>query len=144
DGDEADQLLAHADLALYDAKRGGRGRVEFFRPELRSAMERRSAIERALRDCIPDTELALHLQPICTRGNDPHAWGAEALLRWHPPGLGIVPPDEFIPVAEQSGQIVPIGRWVLRRAAEIAAELNAERSHPLHIAVNVSTRQFTL
>jgi diguanylate cyclase (GGDEF)-like protein/PAS domain S-box-containing protein len=144
DGDDADQLLAHADLALYDAKRGGRGRVEFFRPELRTAMERRSAIEHALRDCIPDTEMALHLQPICTLDNDPHTWGAEALLRWNHPGLGPVPPDEFIPIAEQSGQIVPIGRWVLRRAAELAAELNAERSHPLHIAVNVSTRQFTL
>ena len=143
-GDDVDVLLAHADLALYDAKRSGRGRVEFFRSELRSAMERRSELEQALRTCVPDTEMALHLQPICHIASDPHVWGAEALLRWNHPVLGCVGPDEFIPIAEQSGQIVPIGRWVLRRAAEIAVSLNRERSHPLRIAVNVSTRQFTL
>ena len=107
-------------------------------------MERRSGIEQALRDASPDTEMALHLQPICSLDADPHVWGAEALLRWHHPDLGSVRPDEFIPIAEQSGQIVPLGRWVLRRAAEMAVGLNRERTHPLRIAVNVSTRQFTL
>jgi diguanylate cyclase (GGDEF)-like protein len=144
DGNEVDALLAHADLALYDAKRAGRGRVEFFRPELRAAMERRSAIEQALHDCVPDIEMELHLQPICTLGSDSHVWGAEALLRWNHPVLGPIGPDEFVPIAEHSGQIVPIGRWVLRRAAEVAVERNQNRSRPLRIAVNVSTRQFTL
>ncbi len=143
-GTNVDQMLAHADLALYDAKRTGRGRVEFYRPELRTALERRSSIEEAIRSCVPDTEMTLHLQPICTLDDDPRAWGAEALLRWRHPVLGDVAPDEFIPIAEQSGQIVPIGRWVLRRAAEIAVLLNEHRPTPLRIAVNVSTRQFTL
>ena len=144
DGTDVDVLLAHADLALYEAKRSGRGRSEFYRAELRAAMERRSSIEQALRDCLPDAEMALHLQPICTLGATPGVWGAEALLRWSHPQLGPVPPDEFIRIAEQSGQIVPIGRWVLRRAAETAVALNAGRSGSLRIAVNVSTRQFTL
>jgi diguanylate cyclase (GGDEF)-like protein/PAS domain S-box-containing protein len=144
DGGDVDQLLAHADLALYDAKRAGRGRVEFFRAELRTAMERRAAIEDALRRCVPDAEMAVHLQPICALGDEPRVWGAEALLRWNHPELGPIPPDEFVPIAEQIGAIVPIGRWVLRRAAEIAVLLNAARSQPLRISVNVSTRQFTL
>ncbi len=144
DGDDVDQLLAHADLALYEAKRGGRGRVETFRSELRTAMERRSAIEDALRRCVPDIEMDLYLQPICGIRADPCVWGAEALLRWHHPGLGPITPDEFIPIAEQTGQIVPLGRWVLRRAAHMAVALNRDRAQPLRISVNVSTRQFTL
>lgn len=142
-GTDVDALLAHADLALYEAKRAGRGRAEFYRPELRSAMERRSSIEQALRDCLPDADMSLHLQPVCRLGAEPSVWGAEALLRWTHPQLGPVPPDEFIRIAEQTGQIVPIGRWVLRRAAEMAVHLNAGRDVPLRMSVNVSTRQFT-
>jgi predicted signal transduction protein with EAL and GGDEF domain len=144
DGSEPDALLAAADFALHDAKRRGRGRVEFYRPELRSESERRSAIDDALRSAVPDLEMELHLQPICALDTPGAVWGVEALLRWRHPVLGNVSPVEFIPIAEQCGQIVPMGRWVLARAASIAAELNAERAHPLRVCVNVSTRQFTL
>lgn len=143
-GTDVDTLLAHADLALYEAKRRGHGVVEYFQPDLRDALERRFAVTQALGECVPDDEFALHLQPICTFADDRGAWGAEALLRWTHPVLGSIAPDEFIPLAEQSGQIVELGRWVLDRAAAIAVELNRGRSEPLRVTVNVSTRQFTL
>jgi predicted signal transduction protein with EAL and GGDEF domain len=109
-GEDTDVLFAHADLALYEAKRAGRGRVHFFHSALRDAMERRSAIEQALMECVPDTEMTMYLQPICTLDADPHVWGAEALVRWNHPRLGSLSPAEFIPIAEHSGEIVPIGR----------------------------------
>lgn len=144
DGTEPDELLAAADIALNDAKRKGRARVEFHRPELRAASERRSAIEDALRTAIPDVEMELFLQPICTFGQPGSVWGAEALLRWRHPVLGMVSPLEFIPIAEHCGKIVSLGRWVLVQAAKIAVDLNADRENPLRVCVNVSTRQFTL
>jgi EAL domain-containing protein (putative c-di-GMP-specific phosphodiesterase class I) len=144
DGTEPDTLLAAADLALHAAKQKGRGRVEFYRAELRAAAERRSVLEDALRSTVPDVEMELHLQPICELGSTGSVWGVEALLRWRHPVLGQLSPAEFIPVAEQCGQIVPLGRWVLARAAAIAADLNRDRSNPLRVCVNVSTRQFTL
>ena len=144
DGDHIDELLAHADLALYQAKRTGRGRVHFFQPELREAAARRNAIERALRTCDHDAELELYLQPICSLEDEPEVWGAEALLRWNSPELGPVSPGEFIPIAEHGGYIIDIGRWVLRQATAMAVELNRDRSTPLRITVNASTCQFTV
>lgn len=144
DASDVDALLTHADLALLDAKRSGRGRVSFFRPELRAALDRRAAVERALLACDLDVEMSLAVQPICSIGADRRVWGVEVLLRWLSPDLGEVAPDEFIPISERCGHIVALGRWVLRRAAELAVRINGVRAEPIRVAVNVSTRQFML
>jgi diguanylate cyclase (GGDEF)-like protein len=148
DGASVDVLLARADVAMYEAKRTGRGRVEHFRPELAVGMERRAAIEEALEACdftaaeVPGFEI--HLQPVFRLADPPVLVGAEALARWSHPSLGVVAPSEFIPVAEESGRIVQLGRWALQRSAQIAAWCNAGRATPLRVGVNVSTRQFAL
>ena len=144
DGLTMDVLLARADLAMYQAKRNGRGRVEHFRPELAAAMERRAAIEQTLMTGDFGSGFDLHLQPVFRLAEPMTVVGAEALARWTHPVLGGVAPDEFIPVAEECGRIVQLGRWALRRAAEAAVRLNRDRPAPLHVAVNVSTRQFAL
>ena len=144
DGSDVDDLLAHADLALYEAKRRGRGGVEYYRRDLRHAMERRVTLEHALRSCDPDEEMAVFLQPICTLDAVPAVWGAEALLRWNHPTLGPLSPAEFIAIAEQSGDVLSIGRWVLRQVADLATRFNRHREQPIQFAANVSSRQLTL
>ncbi|HSI58719.1 MAG TPA: EAL domain-containing protein, partial [Ideonella sp.] len=142
DGEGLEPLLAHADSAMYHAKRGGRGRTEFFRRELGDAVQRRLLLEAALREASDGAGLELHFQPqVCLQHQD-RLVGAEALLRWRHPSLGMLAPDAFIGLAEESGMIVPIGRWVLHSAARAAARWNRGRCTPLRIAVNVSTRQF--
>jgi EAL domain-containing protein (putative c-di-GMP-specific phosphodiesterase class I) len=137
-------LLAHADMAMYQAKRNGRGRVEHFRSELSAAMERRRSIERALVDGDIEDSFELHLQPVYSLGATPRVVGAEALARWSHPELGVVAPSEFIPIAEECGRIVQLGRWALRRAAELAVVCEQAAGRPIRIAVNVSTLQFAL
>lgn len=148
DGATMDVLLARADVAMYEAKRNGRGRMEHFRPELAVAMERRAAIEQELAACDFDAGspagFDIHLQPIFRLDDPPVVVAAEALARWTHPALGVVTPAEFIPVAEESGRIVQLGRWALQRSAEMAARCNAGRPTPLIVGVNVSTRQFAL
>ncbi len=144
DGATVDVLLANADMAMYQAKRNGRGRVEYFRSDLISALERRRSIEQSLLDCRFAAEFELHLQPVFALDGSDTIVGAEALARWHHPELGPIPPAEFIPVAEECGRIVELGRWALLRAAELAVRFNRGRATPLRIAVNVSTRQFAL
>ena len=147
DGATIETLVAHADVAMYQAKHAGRGRVEYFREELGAALQRRAAIERALVGPGLADQLALHVQPVFRIGPEQRLAGGEALLRWRHPELGDVLPDEFIPVAEETGAIVPIGRWVLREATTAAARWNRRRppeSEPLVVAVNLSTRQFVL
>ena len=141
DGDDLDTLLAHADLAMYQAKRAGRGRFMFYRGEFAAQVRHRVALEGALRAARDGAGLELHYQPQIGLGRGKLV-GAEALLRWHHPTLGLVPPDEFIPLAEDSGLIVPIGRWVLRQACAAAARWNHDREEPLRVAVNVSVQQF--
>jgi len=132
---------------MYQAKRSGRARVEYFRQELSAALQRRAAIEHALEAPSLTSELVLHMQPVFRFGPEPQLAGAEALVRWHHATLGLLMPDEFIPIAEESGAIVSIGRWVLREATAAASRWNRGRSvdlEPLAIAVNFSTRQFAL
>jgi diguanylate cyclase (GGDEF)-like protein/PAS domain S-box-containing protein len=144
DGTTVDVLLANADMAMYQAKRNGRGRVEYFRSALISALERRRTIEQSLLDCRFAADFELHLQPVFALDGSDTIVGAEALARWDHPELGPIPPAEFIPVAEECGRIVELGRWALLRAAELAVRYNRGRATPLRIAVNVSTRQFAL
>jgi diguanylate cyclase (GGDEF)-like protein/PAS domain S-box-containing protein len=144
DGATVDDLLAHADMAMYQAKRNGRGRVEHFRSELSAALDRRRSIERALVEGDIERSFDLYLQPVYTLGGTPRIVAAEALARWMHPELGAVSPNEFIPIAEECGRIVQLGRWALRRAAELAVVCERAAGRPILIGVNVSTLQFAL
>ncbi len=141
DGDELDTLLAHADLAMYQAKRAGRGGFMFYQGEFAAQVRHRVELEGALREARDGVGLELHYQPQIGLGRGTLV-GAEALLRWRHPTLGSVTPDEFIPLAEDSGLIVPIGRWVLQQACAAVARWNHKRAAPLRVAVNVSVQQF--
>jgi diguanylate cyclase (GGDEF)-like protein/PAS domain S-box-containing protein len=137
----ADDLLRDADVALYRAKDRGRARTEVFDDELRGRALRRVELEEALREAMTANQLAVHYQPQVdvTTGR---VTGFEALLRWHHPRLGEVSPSEFVPIAESTGLIRPIGRWVLDRAAAQLAAWRAD--HPgttVTVAVNLSALQ---
>ena len=137
DGVDPDQLLKNADLALYRAKDEGCGAYHFFEPEMDRRMQARRSLEVDLRNALVNGEFALHYQPLINIERD-EICGFEALLRWTHPERGQVPPANFIPLAEETGLIVPIGEWVLRRACKEAATWPAH----LRIAVNVSVAQF--
>jgi diguanylate cyclase (GGDEF)-like protein len=134
-----DQLLRDADLALYAAKGEGRDRYVLFDPRLGSDADGRIELEIDLGAALQREQLFLLYQPIFDLPRQ-RVIGAEALLRWRHPAQGVVAPNVFIPMAEESGLIVPIGRWVLREACRQAAEWNADGSR-LGISVNVSARQ---
>ncbi len=139
--DSVESLFKHADLALYQAKSTGRGKLCFFDPSLQEALDRRSVLENALHKVIARDELRLYYQPQVD--TDMRVIGAEALLRWQHPQRGLVPPDEFIPLAEDTGLILPIGRWVLETACSQIREWSRDPlTRELKIAVNVSARQF--
>jgi EAL domain-containing protein (putative c-di-GMP-specific phosphodiesterase class I) len=134
-------LLAQADTAMYHAKRSGRARTEYFRAELGQAVQRRLVLEQSLRDACHGEGFHLLFQPLVHLGEAARVVGAEALLRWQHPTLGLVMPDAFIPLAEETATIVPLGRWVLRTAAAAVVRWNRGRSEPLHVSVNVASRQ---
>jgi len=141
DGTDVDTLIKCADMALHRAKHDGRNHYVFFAVEMQVRSARNLVLENALRRAIERSELHLHYQPQISL-SDGHITGAEALLRWSHPDLGNVSPAEFIPIAEDSGQILQIGTWVLRNAA---AQLRAWLDHglqPLTMAVNLSSVQF--
>jgi diguanylate cyclase (GGDEF)-like protein len=137
DGDNPDLLLKNADLALYRAKSEGRGTYRFFEPEMDQRMQARRGLEEDLRTALVAGELALHYQPLVNLERD-EICGFEALLRWHNPKRGDVPPSRFIPIAEETGFIVPLGEWVLRQACTEAATWPDH----LKVAVNISPAQF--
>ena len=136
DGDDLDHLLTHADLALYEAKQAGRGTYRFFSAALSQRLLVRRALERELRRGVEAGEFELEFQPRF-RLADMRPVAAEALLRWHHPARGRVPPGEFVPLAEETGLIVPIGGWALREACRRAAALRG-----LAVSVNVSPIEF--
>ena len=141
DGKTIDVLLKHADTAMYGAKAAGRNNYQFFVPEMNQRATERLQLESALRRAVADRQLALHYQPqIDTRSG--RVTGCEALLRWRHPERGMVSPSIFIPVAEDSGMIVPIGEWVLREACRQQAEWARQGLGQLTVAINISALQF--
>jgi diguanylate cyclase (GGDEF)-like protein/PAS domain S-box-containing protein len=136
DGQDQIMLLANADAALYRAKHEGRGTIRFFTAAMDQQLRERSALEHDLRSAVAEQQLYLEYQP--QRSKDDGIIGFEALVRWNHPTRGLILPSEFIPLAEESGLIVPIGAWVLREACREAASWGRE----LQIAVNVSAVQF--
>jgi diguanylate cyclase (GGDEF)-like protein len=136
DGKEADSLAGNADAALYRAKAEGRGTIRFFEPEMDQRLRERRAMQLDLRAAIDRRELKLHFQPQALVKGEIVAF--EALLRWKHPVRGSIPPSVFIPLAEESGLIIPIGEWVLREACREAASWN----NPVPIGVNLSPVQF--
>ena len=140
----ADELLRDADVAMYRAKERGRSRIELFDQVMRTTMLERLETEHALRRAITRNEFCLHYQPTLSVA-DGRVTSLEALIRWDHPDRGLVPPDQFIPLAEENGLIVPIGAWALRQACVQLAAWRLE--HPalaqLQVSVNLSARQFT-
>jgi diguanylate cyclase (GGDEF)-like protein/PAS domain S-box-containing protein len=141
DEQSGEGLLKNADAAMYHAKERGRNNFQFFTADLNSRVQRRLALDQALRHALERGELSLHYQPQADLISG-RVIGLEALARWRHPEWGMVSPLEFIPVAEETGLIGPIGEWVLREACATAARLRAEGHAGLKIAVNLSARQF--
>ena len=142
DGDEISTLVKNADSALYYAKSQSRGQYEFYRSELGSKIVRKTSLEKQLRGAIEAKELTLHYQPKIDLQKE-EVGGAEALLRWDNSELGVVPPKEFIPVAEDCGLIASIGAWVIEAACAQMKEWRDAGLEPIPISVNVSCFQFT-
>ncbi|HSC69156.1 MAG TPA: EAL domain-containing protein [Cellvibrio sp.] len=140
DGDDAKTLLRNADSALYDAKAKGRGGCQLYRKELTEYVHSRLRMDGDLRNAIAANEFELFYQPIIDLQTNQIAY-AEALLRWHHPTRGLVTPDEFIPYAQESGLIIPIGEWVLKQACTQAAEWSSA-GFAIPVSINVSARQF--
>lgn len=143
DSPDAKSLLANADTALYRAKHRGRNSYQFFTPDMHEAALRRLKREVELRKALTRGELVLHYQPLFDvfKGE---IMGLEALLRWHSQAFGLVAPAEFIPLAEETGLIIPIGEWVLREACKQAVYWRGIYGSEFHMAVNLSARQFTV
>jgi diguanylate cyclase (GGDEF)-like protein len=137
DSVEADQLLKLADMALYRAKKDGRGTFRFFEPEMDAASQSRRALELDLRNALANEEFEIYYQPLVNIQANRVA-GFEALLRWHQPERGTVLPNDFIPLAEEIGLIGKIGAWVLKEACAEAAQWPAD----VRLAVNLSPVQF--
>jgi diguanylate cyclase (GGDEF)-like protein len=139
---DAREALRQADAAMYEAKRGGRDRITFFGGSRRSQEGRRLALVRELRGAEMRGELGLVFQPVFELETG-DVVGVEALLRWNSPALGSVAPAEFIPVAEDTGLIIPIGSWVLRESCETMHRVAAALGRPVELSVNVSAHQLT-
>jgi EAL domain-containing protein (putative c-di-GMP-specific phosphodiesterase class I) len=140
-GETVDSLLKHADTAMYQAKSAGRNTIRFYDPKIQSDLEKRLGLVADLGQALAREQLQLYFQKqVNTQG---HTTGAEVLLRWAHPERGLVSPAQFIPLAEETGSIVPIGLWVILTACK---QLKAWQAHPhlrdLTLAVNVSAKQF--
>ena len=139
---DAETLLQYADLALHTAKKNGKGRFEVFEPVMHATLKKGADLESDLRLAVERGEFVLRYQPIVALHSG-QVSGFEALVRWIHPQLGMVAPLDFIPLAEETGLIVPIGTWVLQEACRQAADWNRRRpaAEPLSISVNLSARQ---
>jgi diguanylate cyclase (GGDEF)-like protein/PAS domain S-box-containing protein len=142
DGEDAATLLKQADAAMYLAKERGKNNVQFYTAELAEEAARQFAVESELRLALVRGELVLHYQPKVDVATGAMV-GVEALVRWIHPQRGLVPPVEFIPLAEERGLIVPIGRWVIQAACRQLRDWRVAGLVPPKVAVNLSARQFT-
>ncbi len=142
DGSDADQLMKQSVAALYHSKDEGRQRYNFYTPNMNARAFERMSLESNLRKALDDEQFELYYQPkLSIDGHQ--VLGAEALIRWQHPDFGTVSPAKFIPVAEQSGLIIPIGEWVIRRACQQIREWQEKKMPPLRVAVNLSAQQFS-
>jgi len=138
---DMEELLKHADAAMYQAKHSGRNQVCFFDPAMQAALEEAGALETDLRQAIKQKQFLLYYQP--QLDGERRLIGAEALLRWQHPVKGLVPPDTFIPLAEESGLILEIGRWVLTEACKRLKSWDGlPGARGLQLAINISAHQF--
>lgn len=136
-----DSLLRYADTAMYHAKEQGGNNYQFYNSDFTDSINNRLSLETRLRHAVERDELRLHYQPILNISNQ-CAIGVEALIRWQDPERGMIPPDEFIPLAEDTGLIVPFGKWVLEKACTQVREWENMGLGKLRLAVNISSRQF--
>jgi EAL domain-containing protein (putative c-di-GMP-specific phosphodiesterase class I) len=141
DGQDAETLLKHAEMAMYQAKQRGRKTCAFFSGDMNAHALERLTLENQLRRAVERNEFVLYYQPKVDVSSG-HIIGAEALVRWKHPELGIVSPAKFIPIAEETGLIVEIGQWVLRAACAQIQAWTQRGLPPLSISVNVSSAQF--
>lgn len=142
DGDDPDTLLKHADIAMYRAKGRTQDNVQFYTPEMSAKAQLRLALEGALRTALDGgTELSVHYQPR-VRASDQRIVGLEALLRWHHPTLGNISPAAFIPLAEESGLIIELGKWVFEEACRQNAHWRDSGLIDVPVSINLSARQF--
>ncbi|MGE4545937.1 MAG: EAL domain-containing protein [Pedobacter sp.] len=141
DGDNLDTLIKYAEVAMYRAKELGRNNCQFYRPEMNVRSRELLFLEGALRQALTQEEFVLHYQPQVDLATG-LVVGAEALVRWCHPSLGLVPPGDFIPLAEETGLIVPLGDWVLRTACHQIKLWNSVGETPMRVSVNISARQF--
>ncbi|GGI88608.1 bifunctional diguanylate cyclase/phosphodiesterase [Legionella impletisoli] len=141
DGETTEELLKHADIAMYSSKKSGKNTYRFYEEKLSYLQNRQAEIESYLRTALKNNEFNLYFQPMYNLITK-EIIGTEVLLRWHNEVLGEIPPNEFIPVAEQTGWLIPIGEWVLNKASKQAQEWLSRYKKPLVFSVNVSPIQF--
>ncbi len=141
DGDDAATLIKNADISMYRAKRSGGNTYQFFADSLSAIAEKRKALEKDLAQALAKNELVLHYQPQVSLATG-RIIGAEALLRWNHPTQGLIPPLRFLPLAEETGLIIPIGEWVIETACRQNRTWRDEGLLPIRVAVNLSMRQF--
>jgi diguanylate cyclase (GGDEF)-like protein len=141
-GETSDEMLANADVAMYAAKAAGKGTYQVFDPDMRYKLEERFDLRNDLKKAVRRDEFVLHYQPIFDLQGR-RLEGVEALLRWNHPEKGLVPPLDFIPAAEETGEIVPIGRWVLQQACLQIRQWRMEHTDAadISVSVNLSPRQ---
>ena len=140
DNNNAADLLRNADTAMYHAKENGRNNFKFYNSEMTARVEDRLQLERELREALRKNEFVLFYQPMVDCEKETVV-GMEALIRWQHPKRGLVSPDHFISAAEETGLIIPIGKWVLQEACKQAQALNCSAAAPLHVSVNISAQQ---
>ncbi len=140
-GVNAEQLLQNADIAMYRAKAEGRSNYQFYDTHMSVAASERMALETELRKAVAEQQFELHYQPQIDL-NSGKVVSAEALVRWHHPERGLIPPDDFIPLLEETGLIIPLGEWIIKKACQAAKNWRGRDGELINIAINLSPRQF--